>query len=298
VLPNALVIGADRCGTTSLHHYLGCHPEVAMSRTKELRFFADTPDLDAGPPLSTDLDREIVASLVGEWKRGIGWYGSQFDPSALVRGESSPIYSSPWFGYCAERIARTIPDGKLIFCVRDPVDRAISHYRLLRAWGRDSRGIDEALSVADGIYAWGSRYARRLDPYLARFPADRILIIDSADLESSRRETLRAAFRFLEVEEDFWSHELERRWHASERQRGVAWRAITRLRSLPGWSRVAALLPERTVWRMERLAGSSRSLSPPPEPSPAVRERLAASLSEDVGRLRATTGRNFPSWSV
>lgn len=269
-----------------------------MSRTKELEFFADEADLESGPPLSAHQDRVIMARRAGAWKRGIGWYESQFDPSAPVRGESSPIYSSPWFGYCAERIARTVPDVKLIFCVRDPVARAISHYRLLRAGGHDARPIDDALSVTDGIYRWGSSYARRLDPYLARFSADRILTVDSAELDSRRPETLRAAFRFLEVEEGFWSPELERRWHVSDRQRGLRWEAATRLRRLPGWPRVASLPPERALWPLERLTAGSKAAGQPPEPSSEVRERLASALSADATRLRAITGRTFPSWSV
>jgi hypothetical protein len=298
VLPNAILIGAERCGTTSLHNYLGRHPEIVMSRTKELRFFADRPDLESGPPLSAGVDRAIVAGLAGAWNRGIGWYRTQFDPSAPIRGESSPIYSNPWFGYCAERIAGQLPGAKLIFCVRDPVDRAVSHYRLLRAWGQDPRPIDDALSAPDGIYRSGSRYARRLDPYLEAFGMDRILVVDSAELDRRRRETLRAVYRFLGVEEAFWTEDLERRWHLSERQSGAAWYAIRRLRRIPGWQRVTSLPPKRALWPIERLTGRSSPRRARPELAPEVRERLAASLSEDAERLRAITGRAFPSWSI
>jgi hypothetical protein len=294
MLPNALVIGAERCGTTSLHRYLSLHPQIAMSRTKELRFFADRPSLESGPPVSPGFDRAIVERMSGEWKRGLAWYEAQFD-AAPVRGESSPVYSNAWFGYCADRIRELIPAARLIFCVREPVDRAVSHYQLVRAYGTDPRPMDEALSVEHGIYATGSRYALRLEPYLAAFPAERILIVDSAELERDRRRTLRSVFRFLGVDDGYWSAQLERRWHVGERQHGLAWRALARLRLLPGWPRIATLPPRRALWAIEALTGSRR---PAARPSPVVREQLASWLAEDAERLRALTGRRFPSWSV
>ena len=71
-LPNLIVIGGLKCGTTSLHHYLNLHPQVAMSRPKELNFF--------------------VAEL--NWELGADWYASHFDRTAQVRGETSPHYTN------------------------------------------------------------------------------------------------------------------------------------------------------------------------------------------------------------
>jgi Sulfotransferase family len=297
-LPNLLVIGAGRCGTTSLHQYLSAHPEIAMSRTKELRFFADVPELASGPPLSDPVERSLVEHRRGSWRRGIDWYRSQFDSSAPVRGEASPIYTHPWFGYCADRIKTVVPDAKLILCVRDPVGRAISHYRHERALGSDPRPVDEAFPPT-GLYALTSRYAERLEPYLARFPLDRILIVESGPLESRRREALEEVFRFLGVDDGFWSAEFDKRWNESWRHQGVRRRTIYRLRRLPGWANVASLAPRRSRRLIERLtAPSTPGHAPLPEPSDAVRERLAAALADDAARLRQLTGRAFASWSV
>ena len=80
-LPNLVVIGATKCGTTSLHEYLALHPETAMSQTKELMLFT----------------RE-------DWRERTAWYESQFD-SARIRGESSPTYTMfPYLPSTAERI--------------------------------------------------------------------------------------------------------------------------------------------------------------------------------------------------
>src|SRR5205085_10467190 len=102
VLPNLIVIGAAKCGTTSLHRYLDLHPEVAMSKTKQLHFFTEKEN----------------------WGRGLAWYESHFDTPAQVRGESTPAYSAwPVHRGVPERIARVVPDTRLIYLVRDPVER-------------------------------------------------------------------------------------------------------------------------------------------------------------------------------
>ena len=82
-LPNLIVIGGLKCGTTSLHHYLGLHPRIEMSRPKELNFF--------------------VSEL--NWDLGADWYASHFDRSAQIRGETSPHYTNlPRFTGVAERM--------------------------------------------------------------------------------------------------------------------------------------------------------------------------------------------------
>jgi hypothetical protein len=68
VLPNLIIIGAPKCGTTSLHHYLSLHPQISMSREKELNFF--------------------IAER--NWSKGIAWYAAQFAADNKVRGEASP----------------------------------------------------------------------------------------------------------------------------------------------------------------------------------------------------------------
>jgi hypothetical protein len=83
ILPNLIVIGAMKSGTTSLHHYLGLHPEVHMSPTKELDFFINEKN----------------------WIRGLNWYHSQFKEKRPIVGESSPNYTKhPTFSHVPENI--------------------------------------------------------------------------------------------------------------------------------------------------------------------------------------------------
>ena len=87
-LPNLIIIGGLKCGTTSIHHYLGLHPEIQMSKPKELNFFVEELN----------------------WDLGLDWYASRFDDRFKVRGESSPHYTNlPRFTGVAERIQRALP---------------------------------------------------------------------------------------------------------------------------------------------------------------------------------------------
>src|SRR5438309_2284856 len=125
MLPNLIVIGAARCGTTSLHKYLAAHPEIAMSREKELSFFVEEKN----------------------WSRGLGWYAAQFGAQAPVRGESSPAYSAfPLYRGVPERMARTVPDAKLVYLVRDPIARIASHYTHRSASWPDTGALEAWLA--------------------------------------------------------------------------------------------------------------------------------------------------------
>lgn len=150
-LPDFLVIGAMRCGTTSLYRYLGAHPDVFMT-PKELQFFTEHFD------------------------RGAEWYAAQFAGAgrARVLGEATADYMAR--ASAMLRIAATLPDAKLIASLRNPVARAWSHYLLLRERGREQRSFPAALDdemaaiAADGPDASGVFYLTHglYDVHLAR----------------------------------------------------------------------------------------------------------------------------------
>ncbi|MGC4020653.1 MAG: sulfotransferase domain-containing protein [Cyclobacteriaceae bacterium] len=102
-----MIIGAMKAGTTSLHDYLSKHPDVFMSVQKELDFFVEQKN----------------------WKLGIDWYKKQFPVSTIAIGESSPNYTkSLIFGNVPDKIKSILPDVKLIYILRDPIKRLVSHY--------------------------------------------------------------------------------------------------------------------------------------------------------------------------
>ena len=276
MLPNLIVIGALKSGTTSLHRYLAEHPQIAMSETKELRFFVE--------------ERNCT--------NGLAWYESHFTEPAPVRGESSPQYTCyPSYAGVPERMAGVVPDVKLIYLVRDPLERIVSEYRF-NHWIERSEMCPFAEVVADPDarqFVANSRYATQLDRYLRHFPAERILVVDSADLAERRGDTLRGVFRFLGVDERFTSAafaDVHNETDALHRN-ALGMAAVDVLNRVLGRSRTR-VLRQRAPQPVLRLIRTSRT--PAVELDRALREELIAHLKPDSDRLRALTGEPFAGW--
>jgi len=158
MLPNLLVIGAQKCGTTSLHRYLDAHPEIAMSDPKELDFFVEHEDRP-----------HYVAN--GNWHRGVDWYASQFPDDAPVRGEASPNYTAyPNVQRIPERAAEIVPGAALIYMVRDPIERIVSHYLHRVGASPERRSLKETLGDIERgsgmVFVDRSRYFMQIERWL------------------------------------------------------------------------------------------------------------------------------------
>jgi hypothetical protein len=274
VLPNLIVIGAAKCGTTSLHAYLDEHPEIAMSREKELHFFVDRKN----------------------WGRGIEWYEAQFDASAPVRGESSPGYSAyPLYEGVAERMARVVPDVKLVYLVRDPVERVVSHYTHRTVNWPEMGTIEEALADPH-VREWlvtPSRYWLQLEQYLEHFPPEQILVVDSDELRAS----LPRIFEFVGVDPSFESAGFERAHNTGtgRTRRTRAGEAVsTLLERTLGPARSQALRERAPQALKSPFRYEVEAAALPDE----LRAELEDELREDAERLRAHTGLAFAGWSV
>ena len=197
-LPTLVVIGAMKCGTTSLHGHLDAHPDVGMSEPKELNFFF-------GPEV-VDGEAEAETWTLGNWHRGTGWYAAHFDPACPVRGESSPGYTSPSHPESAVRMAAVVPTARLVYAVRDPVRRALSQYGHHRRQGTETRPPAEALLDPGSQYVARGRYLERLTPFLATGAfAGRITVVAQEELDADLRTTMRRLFADLDVDPDRWS---------------------------------------------------------------------------------------------
>lgn len=285
--PTFLVIGAMKCGTTSLHHYLMLHPEIQIPPVKEPNFFSGPAGSFPYPAGSRRVDT-------------LEKYERMFDGAYRARGEASPNYTThPRREGVPERIKAVVPDAKLIYIVRDPVVRTVSQYQLEVSSTGESRSLAGALGdLSDpySIYTCPSFYARQLERYLRHFPQEQIMVVDQADLLADRVSTLRSIFGFLCVQEGFSHPGFEERLNTSSEHRtysrfvGITMRARSSpLQKLPRGLRVAM---RRSV---ERVV--SRPL-PPPELDEGLRGRLQELYAEDAGRLRELTGLRFGSWCV
>jgi len=148
-------------------------------------------------------------------------------------------------------MARVLPDARLVYAVRDPVERAVSQYLHHRADGTERRPIEEALLDPASQYLERSLYHARLEPYLARFPRERIFICTQEDLSSDRRATLRELYRFAGVDDSFWSPEHDHRWNVARSEPVLLDRALLR--------RLAERLSDDAV-RLRELTGQEFKL--------------------------------------
>lgn len=296
-LPNLIVIGTMKSGTTALHYYLGLHPEISMSQPKELSFFVDQPTRETASCTLTRADLDVIGRGRGNWSRGVDWYAEHFRGAENVRGETSPAYTMPWYPDAASKMASVVPDAKLIFIVRDPIERAVSHYLTLSAAAVERRTLDVALSNPRGIYVSCSQYYAVLTPYLRRFSPENVLVVEEQALRHDRRKTMRSIYGFAGVDASFWSERLARERNPSTaRPRPLAverWLDRTGLRR-----RLGPRLPSELKWRIERGFLALRGRARQPELTPRLRHLLTAHLSDDARRLRDLTGNGFPTWSV
>jgi hypothetical protein len=276
-LPNLIVIGGLKCGTTSLHHYLNLHPEVGMSRPKELNFFVEELN----------------------WELGTDWYRSHFPAAMAVRGETSPHYTNrPRFDGVAGRIRETLgDDARLIYMVRHPIDRLLSHYLHNLGGGYEGRELPEATADQNSSYIQRGLYAMQLEPYLEEFGLERILVVSREELGRDRDATVRRVFEFAGVEPGFTSPEFDREWETGSGKGKGGFRMMDRAVRMPGLralDRNFDRLPEKLRWRVEKLVhdpGSGEAAKPKLEPE--LRERLAAVFRPDASRLEEIVGRSF-----
>jgi hypothetical protein len=278
-LPSLIIIGGLKCGTTSIHHYLGLHPEIQMSKPKELNFFA--------------------AEL--NWDLGLDWYASRFDNRFKVRGESSPHYTNlPRFGGVPARIKEHCPDARLLYMVRDPIKRILSHWVHATGAGYETGDLVEVLSRPDTSYMNRSKYWLQLQPYLEHFDRSQIEIVAQEELQAQREETMRKAFRFAGVDEGFTSEQFGREWEKSSAKQGDKYQFMEKLIKLPGFrsfDRNFDRLPESMRWLVEKVVHDPEK---PPAPKPKLPDDLFETVrgrfGDDVAELQRFAGREFAGW--
>ena len=269
-----------KSGTTSLHQYLSVHPEIFMSVDKEPRFFSDEE----------------------KWNRGLGWYEQLFPEPAPVRGESTPDYTKfPAIRGAPKRIHSVIPDVRLIYLVRDPIERIISHYLDSYSFGRVHGTLDAELAHFEDCHLVNcSRYYMQLEQHLEYFDPDRILILVSEELRDERLSTLRTAFRFLGVEEGFVASEWEATHYAGEalRRKTRVGYGLLRLAEVIRESPLRRYLPRQLMTPVHALNTMTARRIERPTMDPSLRAELAAYLRGDIEKLERLAGRRFDAWSL
>ncbi len=280
MLPNFLIIGAQKCGTTSLFRYLQDHPQIHVSVDKELDFFVEER---------------------GGWARGLGWYERQFDGAgdAHAVGEASPSYSGfPCYAGVPARIASVLPHVRLIYLVRHPVERLRSAYLHALAEGVERRPIREAL-LHDSRYVDTSRYAMQLERYAGHFDRSQMLLLTTEALNHRPAETVDRVLEFLGVDTSWVPPGLGVRHNAgSLRQRAprTGWRMLGDFFiEHPG---VARSVPPRFNSLQQRTL-TTRVIHPDELViDDDLRARMTDVLRSDVERLVPWMDPGFDGWGL
>jgi hypothetical protein len=270
-----LVIGAMKSMTTSMLATLQQHPDVAVASHKEAQYFV---------------------SEVG-WQRGPEWYASLFAHAApgQLRGEASPQYTFfPFYDGVPQRIASLAPDVRLVYLVRDPVARAVSHWRHARANGAEERPLAMAL-LHDARYQLPSRYWLQLERYLPHVAEEQLLVVDVDKVQADPERGLREICAHLGADPLRAPTQLAR-LNVTE-LRGRPRPGLSFVRATPGRRRAEARLrrgPAPLVAAWDRLTTVP---NPPVDLSPVDEERLRAVFAADARRLGQHLGADAPAWA-
>lgn len=280
----ALIIGAAKCGTTSLFNYLSEHPEISACCYKEPHFF----------------------SKKDNFAKGYTYYQSLFNwntSTHKVALEATPGYTRVTnnnLSNAAENIAQFISttntNFKFIYIVRDPIERIESHYTHLEAWRQEPDkqplkvGLDKEIIDV-------SKYAMQIEEYYKRFDSSDILIINFQDFKNDSREVLKKVCLFLEIDENY-NFQGAQIVHNSNKQRTkIDLPLIYQLKSNKTIKYIAnQILPNSTKQKLRKLLGSK--ISNFVKMSPHHKEIIVNELQTDIAKLKTKYGVNTDTWNI
>lgn len=263
MLPTFIIIGGMKCGTSSLYNYLSVHPEIQMSDPKELSFFI----------------------LEKNYAKGLDWYRSFFKGEARAHGEASTDYTKyPTYAGVPERMYSLLPDVKLIYLVRNPIERIASQYVHFicepESIYTEKRGISTIISNLDrNPYIYVSKYFMQINRYLEFFPRKNILVVLAEDLLDNRAAALQRIFEFLNIDTSF-SHPSYSVIHNTSSQR---------INDILKKNKVN--FPEHITAQFSNTDGT---FSFPDD----LKERILDYLKEDMASLKKLTGYSLKSWGL
>ena len=294
-MPNFLVIGASRSGTTALHNYLRQHPDVFMPASKEPNFF-----LADGHPLSFS---GPAADWVNNSVSALDDYQALFEPGArhLARGEASPLYL--FFDNAPAAIKARVPDVRMIAVLRDPAEQAYSHF--MYAKRNMLEPLDDftaALAKEDERIAAGwqpmfhyasfPRYGEQLARYFQHFDRSQIQLFLYEEFDARPLPVLSEMFAFIGVDEGF-EPDVSYRPNASGRPKNKLLQDAVMSPHL--LTRVAgAMLPQGLRQRIKDVI-SGRNVEREELPADA-KAILRARQREDTLRLQDLIGRDLSGW--
>lgn len=291
-LPNFIIIGAAKCGTTSLCHYLDQHPQIFMSPEKEPRFFAPEfyTKYTNGPVRRGSLRPKM------SWQEYKGLFKGVKNEKAI--GEASTEYL--FLPEVSKRIKSALPDVKLITILRNPADRAFSAYCYQLRDGCENLSFSEALADEEKrtqenwrpgwLYKQNGFYFEQLSRYFSHFEKHQIKIYLYEELDSKPLETLASIFNFLEVSLDFVP-DLSRK-NVSAVPKNLFLNQLLSHQSLLYELKTYFPKPVKLLSRYIK----QKNRSPKPNLPNEIRKQLVDIYREDILKLQDLIDRDLSNW--
>ncbi|MDY6867827.1 MAG: sulfotransferase [Chloroflexota bacterium] len=288
--PNFFIVGAAKSGTSAIHALLQQHPEIFMSVEKEPCYFAPQdalrniwPDM-AKNPVSHELDAYLALFADSENQK--------------VVGESSTTYAMlPYFSGVADRIRAFNPESRILFVLRNPVQRALSHYWHRVRRGLETRTPEQALSPGS-IYLSVSDYATQISEYLRHFNERRIKLILTEEFAVEPAAIYQSVCEWLEVDPSFAPDGLFEKKHVTpsdiRRARGPVGASL--LLSSSRLHFLKPIIPESLIQRIKDIL--SPKVVTHGENFEGLIEELRDHFVPKQDRLREITGRDFSAWNL
>jgi Sulfotransferase domain len=292
--PNLFVVGAAKCATSSLHTYLSLHPQIYMSSLKEPGYFAE-------PESRTTKLRPFSASgttTMKPYRNDMESYLRLFEDAggADYIGESSTAYSQrPHREGVAERIHSFNSDARIVYVMRDPVERAISHY-WWNVQNEDEQADLETAIRQNPVYCDLSHYSMQLTPYLQLFGRDRVFWLTLESLRTDPDDLVRDVFRWLGVDTSIPLQGIQKR--ENETPDVVAqprFGFLNRIRFSGGWSKVGRWIPKQIRSAASRF--NARSVDRSAVDTTSTVEYLRSVQCEQVAELRELLDYEFGEWT-
>lgn len=278
-------IGAAKAGTSWVNQMLKAHPQVCTAEPKEVHFFHDLVHFTA--PIHQ-----------GNFKKGIDWYKRFFQhcEDGQIKGEITPKYLID--PVVPGRIKAMFPDVKLILCLRNPVERATSHYYFTKYFIRgESRPIAQAIRE-EPEYVVHGLYFKHLQNYLEYFPFSAIHLVWFEDIASQPEKVLEELYAFLKVDPAFRPGGMHTKSNAAKKVKSRRLREFLAAgeRKLTEWglSGIVILLKRMNV--NKAIAYFNAEKIKYEKVSAEDRSWLIGQFREDILSLQGLTGRDLSSW--
>ncbi len=298
IMPNFLVAGAAKCGTTSLYHYLKQHPNVFMSDVKEPNFL-----IEGAPVKSIGVRDRLSASRdIRSYEAYLRLFEKAYGYQAVGEASISTLFLYP---YSIPAIKRYLGDPRIIIILRDPAERAYSAYTFLVRDGWEPLSFAESLQREEKRAAEGYRlmwryralglYSHQVRAFQEQFSSVLVLLYD--DLKRDPSLLMRSVYAFLGVDDSVVPQAFQIQNPSGNPRSRLLNALLVKPKRLHAVARRlgGAVMGERR-WIELRESLRRANLRKPPPPEPQIMRELREDFREDILKLQELIGRDLSAW--